>query len=67
MIVTHHLNEIPPEVERVILLQEGRIVADGDKSDVLTEEHLSSAYGVSVRVREIDGYFFAYPGPNRET
>ena len=67
VIVTHHLNEIPPEVDRIILLQEGRIVADGDKRDVLTEEHLTSAYGVSVRVREIEGYFFAYPGPNRET
>jgi iron complex transport system ATP-binding protein len=67
VIVTHHLNEIPPEVERVILLQEGRIVGDGNKREVLTQERLSSAYGVNVRVREIDGYFFAYPGPNRET
>jgi iron complex transport system ATP-binding protein len=67
VIVTHHLNEIPPEVERIILLQEGRIVADGDKRDILTGEHLTAAYGVNVRVREIDGYFFAYPGPNRET
>ena len=67
VIVTHHLNEIPPEVERIILLQEGRIVADGAKPDILTEEQLSAAYGVSVRVREIDGYYFACPGPNPET
>ncbi|MBT8081549.1 MAG: ATP-binding cassette domain-containing protein [Gammaproteobacteria bacterium] len=67
VIVTHHLNEIPPEVERIILLQEGRIVGDGNKRDILTDEHLSRAYGVSVRVREIDGYFFAYPDPHQET
>ena len=62
VIVTHHLNEIPPEVDRVVLLQDGRIVADGRKNEVLTEEKLSSAYGVAVRVAEINGYYLAYPG-----
>ena len=62
VIVTHHLNEIPPEVDRVILLQEGRIVADGSKADVLTETQLSNVYGVTVRVAEVDGFFLAYPG-----
>ena len=39
----------------------------GDKRDILTGQHLTAAYGVSVRVREIDGYFFAYPDPKQET
>ena len=67
LIVTHHLNEIPPEVDRVVLLQEGRIVADGRKSEVLTEALLSEVYGVPVRVAEVDGYFLAYPGKNAKT
>ena len=62
IIVTHHLNEIPPEVDRVVLLGEGRIVADGHKHEVLTEEQLSDVYGVRVKVAEIDGYYLAYPG-----
>ena len=62
VIVTHHLNEIPPDVERVILLAEGRIAADGDKATVLSEERLSEVYATPIRVREVDGYFLAYPG-----
>ena len=62
VIVTHHLNEIPPEVDRVILLQNGRIAADGAKADVLTGEQLSSVYETAIRVAEVDGYYLAYPG-----
>ena len=62
IVVTHHLNEIPPEINRVVLLREGCVVADGQKSDVLTEEILSKAYDVPIRVTEIDGYYLAYPG-----
>jgi len=62
VIVTHHLNEIPPEVERVIVLQDGKIVADGNKATVLTADVLSAAYEVPIRVAELDGYFLAYPG-----
>ena len=62
VLVTHHLNEIPPEVERVVLLSEGRIVADGDKASVLTPATLSSVYSTPIRVQQIDGYYLAYPG-----
>lgn len=62
VIVTHHLNEIPPEVDRVVLLQGGRIAADGPKEAVLTGEMLSQVYETRVRVAEIDGYYLAYPG-----
>jgi iron complex transport system ATP-binding protein len=62
VIVTHHLNEIPPEVDRVILLQAGKIAADGRKSSVLTSEKLSEVYETPVRVAEVDGYYLAYPG-----
>lgn len=62
VIVTHHLNEIPPEVDRVILLDEGRIVADGPKADVVTENLLSRVYRTAIRIAEVDGYYLAYPG-----
>src|SRR5713226_4829569 len=39
LLVTHHVSEIIPEIERVILLREGSILADGSKSAVLTEQH----------------------------
>ena len=43
LLVTHHVAEIIPEIERVVLLREGRIlVMDGAKRDILTAEHLSS-------------------------
>lgn len=61
-IVTHHLNEIPPEVDRIILLQAGRIAADGSKTEVLRSELLSSVYETPIRVAEVDGFFLAYPG-----
>lgn len=62
VIVTHHLNEIPPEVDRVVLLQNGRVAADGPKKAVLDSELLSKVYETRIRVAEIDGYYLAYPG-----
>lgn len=61
VLVTHHLNEIPPEVERVILLRDGRIVADGAKSAVLTEALLAETFGVTLKLHAMDGYYFVYP------
>ena len=62
VVVTHHLNEIPPEIDRVILLRRGQIAADGHKNEVLTEQQLSEVYETPIRVAEIDGYYLAYPG-----
>ncbi len=62
VVVSHHLADIPPEVERVIVLKDGRVVADADKASVLTEALLSDVYETPIRVHEIDGYYLAYPG-----
>ena len=67
IIVTHHLNEIPPDVDRVVLLQQGRIAADGSKAEALTGARLSEVYETEIRVAEIDGYYLAYPGQKRKT
>ncbi len=61
VLVTHAVHEIPPAIGRVILLREGRIVADGRRDDVLTRENLEAAFGVPMRVTQVDGYVLAYP------
>jgi iron complex transport system ATP-binding protein len=60
VLVTHHLNEIPPEVDRVIVLKGGAVVADGPKAVVLNRELLGEVYGVDIRVTEAGGYFLAH-------
>ena len=60
LLVTHHVSEIIPEIERVVLLQEGRIVADGPKRKILTEEKLARLFNVGVRLVEHEGYFHLY-------
>jgi iron complex transport system ATP-binding protein len=60
LLVTHHVSEIIPEIERVVLLQGGRILADGAKEKVLTDEKLSRLFGVSVRLFREDGYFYLH-------
>lgn len=67
VVVTHHLNEIPPEIDRIVLLREGCIVADGGKREVLTDKILSDVYETPIRVVEIEGYYLAYPGQNAKT
>jgi len=62
VIVTHHLNEIPPEVGRVVVLDRGAIAADGSKASVLVPELLSRVYETEIAVAEVDGHYLAYPG-----
>ena len=60
LLVTHHAPEIIPEIARVVLLREGRILADGPKAAILTEENLSKLFHARVRLSEHDGYFHLY-------
>lgn len=57
ILVTHHLPDIIPEIDRVIALSQGRIVAEGTKREILTPRTLSSLFGVEVDVRETGGYY----------
>jgi iron complex transport system ATP-binding protein len=60
LLVTHHVAEILPEMERVVMLQEGRILADGPKENVLTESNLSRLFGVNVHLERSDGFYQAW-------
>ena len=57
LLVTHHVSEIIPEIERVVLLQRGRVVADGPKEKILSGERLSELFGVGVKLVRENGYF----------
>lgn len=57
LLVTHHVDDIIPEVERVILMRAGRVAADGPKRLVLTEAALSGLFGAPLRLVERDGYY----------
>jgi len=61
VIVTHHLHEILPETQRIILLDNGEIAADGPPSEVLNDKTLSNVYDTPIRVVESDGWYFALP------
>lgn len=51
ILVTHHIADLVPEIERVVLMRKGRIVADGPKSLLLTSARLSQLFGTRLRVR----------------
>jgi iron complex transport system ATP-binding protein len=60
LLITHHIADIPPEIERILMMQDGRIVADGPKSELLTAERLSALFKIEVRLSERDGFFHAW-------
>ena len=60
VLVTHHVAEIIPEIERVVLLRKGRVLADGPKETVLTSEKLSELFAVPVKLFRDDGYFHVH-------
>ena len=57
IMVTHHLPDIIPEMERVVLIRQGRIVRDGAKREVLDAGALSELFGIPVEVLEREGYY----------
>jgi iron complex transport system ATP-binding protein len=59
VLVTHHVEEIPPGFSHALILSEGNVVAAGLLTDVLTSENLSKAFGQSIALDVIDGRYFA--------
>lgn len=62
VLVTHHLHEIPPEVDRVIFLKRGQVLADGPKSALLTNDHISSLFDRAIVLVQANGWYQALPG-----
>jgi iron complex transport system ATP-binding protein len=57
LLVTHHLSDIIPEIDRVIMMRGGQIVADGAKEKLLTPAALKDLFGVDVELAQRDGYY----------
>jgi len=63
VLVTHHVEEIPPGATHAMVLSRGGIVAQGLVGDVLTAENLSTAYGMPIVVERAGRRWFARSGP----
>jgi iron complex transport system ATP-binding protein len=50
VLVTHHLGDILPEIDRVILMKQGRILANGPREELLTESRLSDLFNAPIRI-----------------
>jgi iron complex transport system ATP-binding protein len=57
LLVTHHLADIIPEIDRVILMRDGQISGDGAKEEILTARALKDLFGVDVELARRDGYY----------
>jgi iron complex transport system ATP-binding protein len=65
ILITHHIEEIVPEIEHVVFVSRGRIVAAGPKREVLTAARLGDLFGAPVALEEDDGYYYARPASAR--
>ncbi len=60
LLITHHIADILPEMDRIVMMREGRIVADGPKKALLTEMHLQRLFGREIVLTERSGYWNAW-------
>ncbi len=60
LLVTHHVADIIPEIERVVFLRSGRVFADGRKAELLTAERLTELFSVPVELSCRDGYYHTW-------
>jgi iron complex transport system ATP-binding protein len=60
ILVTHHLGDILPEMERVILMRNGRIIDDGPREKLLTAPILSNLFETEVRIGQQDNWLHSW-------
>jgi iron complex transport system ATP-binding protein len=59
ILVTHHIEEIPAGTTHALLLHKGLVAVSGPIAQVITQEHLSAVFGISMSVVHENGRFFA--------
>lgn len=59
LLVTHHLEEIIPEMNNVVLMQEGKIMAQGEKKSILTQSNLEKLFGLPLELFVSNGMYRA--------
>lgn len=62
LLVTHHLHEIPPEINRVLFLKEGKVLADGSKPTLLLNDQVSRLFDSHITLVQANGWYQALPG-----
>jgi iron complex transport system ATP-binding protein len=60
LLITHHIADIIPEIDRLLLMSEGRIVGDGPKSSLLTPETLSTLFKTEVHMTRRGDFYHAW-------
>jgi len=60
LLITHHIADIIPEIDRILLLRDGRIIGDGPKSNLLTAATLSDLFQTEVQITQKDGFHHAW-------
>ena len=60
LLITHHIADIIPEIDRILLLREGRIIGDGPKDELLTAPTLSDLFRTEVQLTLRDGFHHAW-------
>jgi iron complex transport system ATP-binding protein len=60
VLITHTIADILPEMQRIVMMRDGRIVADGVKSDLLTAGRLSALFGREIELSERGGWWSAW-------
>ncbi|MGD9906578.1 MAG: ABC transporter ATP-binding protein [Vicinamibacterales bacterium] len=61
VLITHHVEEIVPEIDRVLFLKQGRLVADGRRAAMLTAERLGGLFDTPVAVDVVEDYAYVRP------
>ena len=59
VLVSHHVEEIPPGFTHALMLRAGRVVAAGPLDEVMTEELVSATFEMPIRLRHEDGRWAA--------
>ena len=67
VLVTHRVEEVVPEIGRVVLLAGGRVAGDGPTGEMLTPDRLGAVFGGDVRVAREGGYYHVRIGAQEET
>jgi iron complex transport system ATP-binding protein len=60
LLITHHVSDIIPEIDRILMLKHGRIIADGPKEELLTAQRLSDLFQTEVHLTQRAGFHHAW-------
>lgn len=63
LLITHHLEELPPATSQVLILGEGKAISTGPPQQVLRAEVLSAVYGCPMQIRQERGRYYVQVHP----